>query len=89
MVDARNNLSRQVEAEVRRHFGPKVFQTRIPRNVRLSEAPSHGKSILLYDVHSRGAIAYLQLAEEILRGVDAAGATESPPLGGAHPKGDS
>ncbi|MEE8580851.1 MAG: ParA family protein [Myxococcota bacterium] len=67
MVDPRNNLSRQVEAEVRQHFPEQVFQTRIPRNVRLSEAPSHGKPILLYDVHSRGALAYLSLAEEILQ----------------------
>jgi chromosome partitioning protein len=67
MVDMRNNLSRQVEAEVRRHFGEKVYRTRIPRNVRLSEAPSHGQPILLYDIHSRGAVAYLRLAEEILR----------------------
>ena len=66
MVDARNNLSRQVEAEVREHFGTAVFATRIPRNVRLGEAPSHGLPILLYDIHSRGAVAYLQLTEEIL-----------------------
>ena len=66
MVDPRNNLSRQVEAEVRAHFGDLVYTTRIPRNVRLSEAPSHGKPILLYDIHSRGAIAYLKLAEELL-----------------------
>lgn len=66
MVDMRNNLSRQVESEVRRHFGDRVYRTRIPRNIRLSEAPSHGKPILLYDVHSRGAVAYLKLAEELL-----------------------
>ncbi len=66
MVDQRNNLSRQVEAEVREHFGERVFQTRIPRNVRLGEAPSHGMPILLYDIHSRGAVAYLQLTEELL-----------------------
>jgi len=66
MVDLRNNLSRQVEAEVREHFGGSVFQTRIPRNVRLGEAPSHGLPILLYDIHSRGAVAYLQLTEELL-----------------------
>ncbi|MFP8870455.1 MAG: AAA family ATPase [Myxococcota bacterium] len=66
MVDQRNNLSRQVEAEVRQHFGNKVYRTRIPRNVRLSEAPSHGQPILLYDIHSRGAVSYLKLAEEIL-----------------------
>lgn len=68
MVDMRNNLSRQVEAEVRQHFGSKVYRTRIPRNIRLSEAPSHGKPILLYDIHSRGAVAYLKLAEEVLSG---------------------
>ena len=66
MVDARNNLSRQVEAEVREHFGAQVFQTRIPRNVTLGEAPSHGMPILLYDIHSRGAVAYLRLTEELL-----------------------
>lgn len=66
MVDMRNNLSRQVETEVRSHFGEKVYRTRIPRNIRLSEAPSHGKPILLYDIHSRGAVAYLKLTEEIL-----------------------
>jgi len=66
MMDQRNNLSRQVEEEVRRHFGERVYQTAIPRNVRLSEAPSHGKPILLYDIHSRGAVAYLRLTEEIL-----------------------
>jgi chromosome partitioning protein len=67
MVDQRNNLSRQVGKEVRDHFGIEVFETEIPRNVRLSEAPSHGKPALLYDIHSKGAISYLQLADEILR----------------------
>jgi chromosome partitioning protein len=67
MADARNNLSRQVEDEVRNHFGAQAFTTVIPRNVRLSEAPSHGKPILLYDVHSKGATAYLELAAELLR----------------------
>ena len=66
MVDTRNNLSRQVEAEVREHFADRVYRTRIPRNVRLSEAPSHGQPILLYDAHSRGAQAYLELAEEVI-----------------------
>jgi chromosome partitioning protein len=70
MVDMRNNLSRQVEAEVRQHFGESVYRTRIPRNVRLSEAPSHGQPILLYDIHSRGAVAYLKLAEEMLARID-------------------
>ena len=72
MVDLRNNLSRQVEAEVRQHFGAKVYRTRIPRNVRLSEAPSHGQPILLYDIHSRGAVAYLKLAEEVLSNIPVA-----------------
>jgi chromosome partitioning protein len=67
MVDARNNLSRQVEREVRDHFGDDVFRTVIPRNVRLSEAPSHGKPVLLYDIQSKGAVAYLRLADEILK----------------------
>jgi chromosome partitioning protein len=66
MFDRRANLSRQVEEEVRSHFGDRVFRSTIPRNVRLSEAPSHGKPILLYDIQSRGAIAYLALAEELL-----------------------
>ncbi len=67
MVDARNNLSRQVEQEVRDHFKDSVFRTMIPRNVRLSEAPSHGKPVLLYDIQSKGAVAYLRLADEILK----------------------
>jgi chromosome partitioning protein len=71
MVDRRANLSQQVENDVRQHFGTgaagAVFATTIPRNVRLSEAPSHGKPILLYDISSRGAAAYLELAQELLR----------------------
>jgi chromosome partitioning protein len=66
MNDVRNNLSQQVAKEVREHFGGGVFQTVIPRNVRLSEAPSHGKPILLYDIQSRGAQSYLALAREII-----------------------
>jgi chromosome partitioning protein len=78
MVDLRNNLSRQVEAEVRQHFGNKVYRNRIPRNVRLSEAPSHGQPILLYDIHSRGAVAYLKLAEEILSHHTSEGTSSTP-----------
>ena len=66
MFDARNNLSHQVQQEMRNHFQDSVFQVVIPRNVRLSEAPSHGKPILLYDVSSRGAYSYFELAREIL-----------------------
>lgn len=65
MFDARNNLSHQVVEEVRQHLAGQVYETVIPRNVRLSEAPSHGKPILLYDVASRGAQAYMALAEEL------------------------
>jgi chromosome partitioning protein len=71
MIDARNNLCRQVADEVRSHLGDRVFETEIPRNVRLSEAPSHGRPALLYDVRSKGAVAYLRVAEEMLRRLDA------------------
>ena len=66
MFDKRNNISHQVTEEVRKHFGPMVFNTVIPRNVRLSECPSFGKPIILYDADSRGAESYLDLAKEIL-----------------------
>ncbi len=67
MFDARNNLARQVADDVRHNFGGRVFQAVIPRNVRLSEAPSFGKPILLYDAASRGSQSYLELAREFLR----------------------
>ncbi len=66
MYDKRTNLSRQVESDIRKHFKDKVFRTVIPRNVRLSEAPSHNKPIMLYDIKSPGAQSYLRLAKEIL-----------------------
>jgi chromosome partitioning protein len=66
MYDSRLNLSRQVAEETRKHFGDKVYQTMISRNVRLSEAPGFGKPIILYDVMSAGAENYLSLAAEIL-----------------------
>lgn len=66
MYDSRNNLAEQVAQEVRKHFGSKVFSTVIHRNVALSEAPSHGKPVLLYDIRSRGAQSYLELAKEVL-----------------------
>jgi chromosome partitioning protein len=67
MFDSRNNLCRQVSEEIRTHFGKKVFNTIIPRNVRLSEAPSYGKPALLYDIASSGARGYLDLANEIIQ----------------------
>ncbi|TXK92070.1 ParA family protein [Parageobacillus sp. SY1] len=66
MLDARTNLGIQVIQEVKKYFREKVYNTIIPRNVRLSEAPSHGKPIILYDVKSRGAEVYLELAQEVL-----------------------
>jgi chromosome partitioning protein len=66
MFDPRNRLAHQVVSEIKRHFGDKVYETIIPRNVALSEAPSHGKPALLYDVRSRGAQSYLSLAKEML-----------------------
>jgi chromosome partitioning protein len=67
MYDARPSLTRQVEQEVRAFFEDKVFDTVVPRNIRLSEAPSFGKPILLYDIASRGCQSYLELAREFLR----------------------
>jgi chromosome partitioning protein len=66
MYDDRTNLALQVTAELDRYFGDKLCKTTIPRNVRLAEAPSHGKPALLYDVRSRGAESYIQLAKELI-----------------------
>ena len=66
MYDARLNLSRQVAAEAREYFGSEVFETMVPRNVRLAEAPSFGKPIILYDVASVGAQAYMSVAKELM-----------------------
>ena len=68
MYDARTRLAVQVEAEVREHFGPKVYRTVVPRTVRISEAPSFGEPIIVFDPSSRGAIAYRELAKEVSRG---------------------
>ena len=73
MFDARLNLSRQVAADAREYFGAQVFDTVIPRNVRLAEAPSFGKPIILYDVASIGAQAYMNVARELLRREQQAG----------------
>lgn len=67
MFDGRNNLSRMVEADVREHFGDKVYKTVIPRNVRLSEAPSFGLPAIVYDMKCAGAQAYIKLAKEIIK----------------------
>jgi chromosome partitioning protein len=67
MYDDRMNLARQVAEEVRNHFGDKVYRTLIPRNVRLGEAPSFGKPIILYDIRSRGSEAYVSLAKEFIQ----------------------
>jgi chromosome partitioning protein len=66
MFDSRNNLSQEVASEVRKHFGEKVYNTVIPRNVTLGEAPSYGKPAILYDIRSKGAQSYLLLAKELL-----------------------
>jgi chromosome partitioning protein len=67
LFDGRNRLNQQVAADVRAHFGERVFDTVIPRNVRLGEAPSYGKAAILYDTRARGAQAYLDLTRELLR----------------------
>ena len=67
MYDRRNNLGDLEAADVRGHFGDKVYDTVIPRNVRVSEAPSHGKPVLIYDLRCAGAQAYVHLAGEVLR----------------------
>jgi chromosome partitioning protein len=79
MYDARLNLSRQVATDAREYFGPKVFQSVIPRNVRLAEAPSFGKPIILYDVASIGAQAYMSVAKELLQRSGADRAARSIP----------
>jgi len=71
MFDGRTNLGSQVAAEVRRHFRDRVYEVTVPRNVRLSEAPSHGQPIINYDPRSRGAEAYLQLAKEVISDAEA------------------
>lgn len=77
MYDARNNLAHEVEGEIRKHFGEQVYRAVIPRNVRLSEAPSHGKPVLLYDIKSKGAQCYLELAQEFLEKIASEAASAS------------
>ena len=78
MYDARLNLCRQVAEDAKEYFGPKMFLTAIPRNVRLAEAPSFGKPILLYDVQSVGAKSYIAVAQELMRRVEATVPSEMP-----------
>jgi chromosome partitioning protein len=66
MLDKRNSLSSLVEKDVRQHFGKQVYKTTIPRNVKISEAPSHGKPALLYDTQASGSLAYIELAKEVI-----------------------
>jgi len=66
MLDKRNSLSSLVEKDVRKHFGDQVYKTTIPRNVKISEAPSHGKPALVYDTQAAGSIAYIELAKEVI-----------------------
>jgi chromosome partitioning protein len=70
MYDSRVNLCRQVAADAKEYFGARMFPTVIPRNVRLAEAPSFGKPILLYDIQSVGAKSYLAVAQELMRRVE-------------------
>jgi chromosome partitioning protein len=66
MYDDRTTLSKQVAADLRSFFGSQVFESVIPRNVRLAEAPSHGMPVMFYDIHSKGAESYIQLAKEVI-----------------------
>lgn len=87
MFDARNNLAHQVSDEVKNHFGEKLFKTVIPRNVKLSEAPSHGKPVLLYDIESKGARSYLEVTKEIIeRNMVRARPVATPSLGAENAK---
>jgi chromosome partitioning protein len=81
MYDDRTNLAQQVTQELKRYFGDKLLQTVIPRNIRLAEAPSYGKPVLLYDVRSRGAESYIKLAKELMDRMMQAAA--NPPPGSA------
>lgn len=79
MFDSRNNLSHQVVTEIKNHFGDKVFNAIIPRNVRLSEAPSHGQSIFEYDNKSVGALRYMELAREVIARSEVRATPEASP----------
>jgi chromosome partitioning protein len=78
MYDDRTNLAQQVTQELKKHFGNKLMETIIPRNIRLAEAPSYGKPALLYDVRSRGAESYIRLAKEIMHRIMQSSAVDAP-----------
>lgn len=80
MYDPRNSLTREVSQQLLSHFGDKVYRTVIPRNVRVAEAPSFGQPVLAYDRHSKGALAYLALAGEMLRRHEQEDTLEQPPV---------
>jgi chromosome partitioning protein len=79
MYDPRNTLAQNVAAELEKHFGDKLYRTVIPRNVRLAEAPSHGTPVLRFDKSSKGALAYLALAGEMLRRMEASSPVAETP----------
>lgn len=87
MFDARNNLANEVSDQLLEHFGDKVYRTIVPRNVRLAEAPSHGLPILKYDKASRGSVAYLALAGELVRREKERRLSGAAPANEAHPQG--
>ncbi|MBW8072473.1 MAG: AAA family ATPase [Ferrovum sp.] len=80
MLDPRSALAQQVSAQLERHFSGKIYRTAIPRNIRLAEAPSHGKPVLHYDPASKGAMAYLELAKEMMERFDSAVPRETTSL---------
>jgi chromosome partitioning protein len=80
MFDERTNLAQQVMAELKNYFGEKLCRTTIPRNIRLAEAPSHGKAALVYDPRSKGAESYIRLAKEIIERQPAVGTLPGPAL---------
>jgi chromosome partitioning protein len=82
MYDSRLNLSRQVADDARAHFGDLVFKTVVPRNIRLAEAPSYGKPILLYDISSVGATSYMAVAKELIERTER---SDSPPTSASQP----
>jgi chromosome partitioning protein len=88
MFDPRNNLANEVSAQLIQHFGAKVFRTVIPRNVRLAEAPSFGRPVLFHDKESRGALAYLALAGEMIRRDELPSAPDMPPAPDVPPTPD-